>query len=1018
MQQVPAESSEQHHHPINALDNDSNRHHGPCLCSRLCPVGRRHVSPCPDSVDQLGGQVGGLPTNLDCGDAPTPSTDVVRRETLAELPNEILTHILSHLPPDSHAAVALVSKRFHSLVTSPHAWRMAFLRFYAGHTLIDAGAQGRTGSALGLVQSSTRYFSRLTALASWRSEYLVRTRLIRSLIRGKPASRSGVIGSSGRAAGKNSAVLTYDTKLYWPVTTIHAILSNGQKPPRVIHGAARAGVATISDPTTGKVEKWGLGDTFAAAQPHPTASLYGLGDGPAAVPNVMDVSQPYGILVGEGFPGGRAHFRSAGDMSGRYLDAGISDLALPGVPRIPQASEAICSVWIAKSSVTPATTQSRCGIFTGSALGIVTAYSLGWDPAGPRRSDGDMTARWIVSPGVPIIALKVDDDYGQGRKSASRMWAVALNALGEVYYLTETPVFTASPYNAEDAAGRAWLAGQSVHWHLIKATQRVQRLDEAVCGATRQRPGVATLAGEQQLVGAAHETGRLMRCGPAHFRRLYEGWDMQRRLEVDFAADDGKGAGEGVFVMDCGLAVDRPARVSRWSRSAIVCDAGLGPEPRVPCAFAEAVLDGNQSARAHEWRRSLLELGGHEQAIISANSMDCSTFSLLTLTEDPLHAPTQTSTQDAPAAGEIPGRRARFIAVGTGSGAIVVWNARQRHADGIQPVRVIQTESPEIRSLAVSALYLVHGGSDGLVQAWDHLASTTDAVRTIHGRSSGRTHRHATGPDPTSGEGNHVAAGAVFLDPDPTVLRGVVSLGALMRFWSFSASGQRASRKFRHRHSDMHGRLASRRSGGAVSVYIAAEEAEVRREKEQRAREQARLRRRYGSLGDLTEEEALLYAQMVSQETYVEDERRRASDSAADASFDTASSLGETTADTVTPPPAWTVTESHGEQQMQQALRLSLLEAGADSPDGLEYAIRYKAKGKRKGRRRASASPTARGTSSRAAPSWKEEEEEAMDDDEALARALSLSLQDQAAALSSASSASSPASSPSPSSTP
>ncbi|RDA95254.1 hypothetical protein CP533_1842 [Ophiocordyceps camponoti-saundersi (nom. inval.)] len=1014
MQQVPTESSQPHHHPINALDQHSNRHHGPCLCPRLCSVGRLHVSSCPGSVNSVGGQLGGLPTDLVCGNAPAPSNGVVRRETLDELPNEILTHILSHLPPDSHAAVALVSKRFYSLVTSPHAWRMAFLRFYAGHTLIDAGAEERIGSASDIVQPSTRFFSRLTALAGWRSEYLVRTRLIRCLMRGKPASRSGIIGSSGRAAGKKSAVLTYDTKLYWPVTSIHAILSNGQKPPRVVHGAAHAGVASVSDPTTGKVEKWGLEDTFTAAQPHPTALLYGLGDGPATVPNVMDVSQPHGTLLGEGFPGGRAYFRGASDMSGRYLDAGIPDVTLPGVPRIPQASEAICSVWIAKSSATPAMTQSRCGMFTGSTLGIVTAYSLGWDPAWSRRSDGHMTARWAVSPGVPIIALKVDDDYSLGRKSASRMWAVALNALGEVYYLTETPVFTANPSIAEDAPGGPWLAGRSVQWHLIQATQRVQRPDESVCVVASQTSGITTLGEEQRFVAAANEMGRLMRYGPAHFRRLYEGWDMQRRLEVDFAADDGNGAGEGVFVLDCGLAVDRPTRVARWSRSMIICDAGLGPESNTRRAFSEAALDINQSARVHEWRCSLMESGGHERAVISASSIDCSTYSLLTLAEDPLHVPAETITKDASAAGEIPGRRARFLAVGTGSGAIIVWNARQSHGDCIQPVRIIQTESPEIRSLAVSALYLVHGGSDGLVQAWDHLASTTDAIRTIHGRSSGRTHRQATGSNPTSSESNHAAAGAVYLDPDPTVLRGVVSLGALMRFWSYSASGQPASRKFRHRQSDMHGRLASRRLGGDVSVYIATEEAEVRREREQRAREQARLRRRFGALGDLTEEEALRYAQMVSQEAFLEDERRRASDSAADASLDTASSLGETTVDTVTPPPSVAdatpapppraTAESQLEQQMQQAIRLSLLEAGADSPVGLEYSIRYKAKGIGKGKRRTSASPTARGGPARAASS---RDYDAMDEDEALARALSLSLQDQTAS-----------SSPSPSSTP
>ncbi|PHH67769.1 hypothetical protein CDD80_537 [Ophiocordyceps camponoti-rufipedis] len=710
---------------------------------------------------------------------------------------------------------------------------------------------------------------------------------------------------------------------------------------------------------------------------------YGEGGGPASVPSVMDVSQPYGVLVGEGFPGGRAHFRGASEMCGRYLDVGAADAAgsLPGVPRIPQAAEAICSVWIAKSTMTPVTTQSICGMLTGSTLGIITAYSLGWDPAVARRSDGDMTARWIVSPGIPIIALKIDDGYSPGRKSASRMWAVALNALGEVYYLTETPAATTKPSSGENAHQRAWLAGQSAQWRLIEATRRVRRQDEPACDASE---------GEQQQLVA--ETERLMRLGPAHVRRLYEGWDMQRRLEADFAADDGNGAGEGVFVLNCGLAADLPVCVSRWSRSVVVCDA-------VPEPGERQSADGLQPARLHEWRRSQLDLTGHGQAVISASGMDCSSYALLTLTEDPLHAAKQTSTAsfNARDAYEVPGRRARFLAVGTDSGAIVVWNARQHHETRIQPVRIIQTESPEITSLAVSALYLVHGGSDGLVQAWDPLASTTDAIRTIHDRSGGRALRQTAG--------SNTAARTIFLDPDPTVLRGVVSLGTLIRFWSYSSANQAVGRKRRPRHSDVHGRIASRRLGGVVSGYIAAEEAEVRREKEQLAREQARLRKRFGSLGDLTEEEALRYAQMVSQEAYLEDERRRASDSAADASLDTASSLGETTVDTVTPPPSiaeaspsprdtTSDAENESEQQMQQALRLSLLEAGGSPPGGFEYPITYKAKGNRKGKHRGSTSPQA-GSSAL----WDDE-----DEDEALARALSLSLQDQAAVEASSSS--------------
>src|SRR4029434_8070471 len=45
--------------------------------------------------------------------APALGADIFRTA-------EILTQILSHLHPDSHGAVALVSKRFYALVTTPY----------------------------------------------------------------------------------------------------------------------------------------------------------------------------------------------------------------------------------------------------------------------------------------------------------------------------------------------------------------------------------------------------------------------------------------------------------------------------------------------------------------------------------------------------------------------------------------------------------------------------------------------------------------------------------------------------------------------------------------------------------------------------------------------------------------------------------------------------------------------------------------------------------------------------------
>ncbi|KAG6366845.1 hypothetical protein INS49_001026 [Diaporthe citri] len=147
--------------------------------------------------------------------------------------------------------------------------------------------------------------------------------------------------------------------------------------------------------------------------------------------------------------------------------------------------------------------------------------------------------------------------------------------------------------------------------------------------------------------------------------------------------------------------------------------------------------------------------------------------------------------------------------------------------------------------------------------------------------------------------------------------------------------------------------------------YIAAEEAELRREERDSARENARLRKRFGvGLGDLTEEEAITYAQMVSEEAFLLDEQRRTSASDNGSSAD----IGENTSsfgslDTVTPDPSISgIAPAAGpakadpgndddyEQQIQRALRLSLMEgvneAGqsprASSSTDFEFHVRYK----------------------------------------------------------------------------
>ncbi|KAH7160290.1 hypothetical protein B0J13DRAFT_670899 [Dactylonectria estremocensis] len=979
-----------------------------------------------------------------------PLSDGVQLE---EFPNEILTQILSHLHSDSHAAIALVSKRFYALITSSHAWRMAFLRYFPGHEALEhkVDADLWADASADSVQSEARYFSRLTPLASWRKEYLLRTRLLRSLARGKPGS-SGVVGSSVRGGKKLSAVLTYNSKLPWAVTNIHAVFSNGKKPPRVIHGASDLGAGTMSDPTSGKVEKWGLTESFAAMQlddVFPGLIPYGLDEGPAATPNVMDVSQPYGLLAGEGYPGGRAFYRPVLESRGSYLvaDSGVAD-TYPDIPKIPEMSEAICSAWIAKSSAVPLNTQSMAGMFTGSTLGVVTSYAIVCDSNSPRHSTGEITARWVLSPGVPIIALKVDENYSQKRRSAARVWAVALNALGEVYYLTEVPVSSHTKSKGEDVTKNAWYAGRTVHWQLIESTRRVAHPDDLDKNATRgayspRSPSNSMNLSKDQMAAEAREIEKFLRHKPAHFRRVCDGWDMLRKLEVDFASDDGNGAGERIFVIDCGLAEDCPARVQRYSRTLmpqedvqpVLADEPSPPQPE-PSLFGSVATVTVEDAEApkppaleplhstipsstpltllHEWDSCTMELKGQEFAVITSSALDSSSNALLTLVEDPLVAAEQ----------EIPGRRSRLLAVGTDNGAVLVWNARARaetKETGINRVRFIQTESPEVSCLALTGLCIVHGGSDGLVQAWDPLASTLDPVRTINARSNGRVPRHMTTMNPGLDEDTYSAVGAIYLDSDPTVLRGVVSFGAFLRYWAYSSTSHPTGRKRRLRHSDLHGRLASRRQGGDVTDYIAAEEAELRREEQHMAREQARLCSRFGvgALGDLTEEEALRYAQMVSEETFV-DEQRRTSDSAADASLDTASTFSGTTVDTLTPEPSVTDTASPNnnsvdavrplkaeddyEQQIQQAIRLSLME-GVNETDNIqstqgnssgeyEFAVTYKTKPSKKNKHSGPASPRGNQTSMAGSSALVDH----YDDD--LELALKLSMADQGLSMS------------------
>jgi len=948
---------------------------------------------------------------------------------------------------------------------------VAFSRFFPGQdtdTGIISARLNRRGSdqeAKEDLRSEKRFFTRLTALASWRSEYILRTRLLRSLDRGKPAQIAPGHGASSRsnsAANNANAVVTYGSQLFATVNHIHAVFSNGKKSPRFIHGTDETGSACTSDPNIGKIDNWGLSDPQALPQFEDlfVGDLpYGAGEGPAGLPNSMDLSQPYGMVYGEGFPGGQTYFRSSGEMRGRFLSQ-PNDLVdyQSGIPKVPGLTEAISSVWIAKSGSVPTMTDGLVGIMTGSTLGIVTTYSLGADtPHGRRINRGQLTSKWVLSPGVPIVGIKVDESYNTTRKAAGRIWAVALNALGEVFHLTKTPTSTLLELrpNVMDLERHAWLAGRTAYWQLAEPSRRVARDDpyqEAeIHGSYSPRSSCMSMSlSKAQIVAETLEIERFLGYHPSHFRKLCEGWDMRRLLEVDFAGDDGRNAGEAICVIRRGIDGESPdvRRFTRWkSEQASQEDCPLPKTPPLapkaptmaslfgggrtitparavspeqpllsPTTGRETVSVGAQSPDqisclpsspivmgssilVEEWRSSLFSLKDYPEVEITACSIDKSTFALLTINEDPLQTINGDSTISSPFATPsdqgtasstpIPGHRARFLAIGTSTGRVIIFNIRGPQSGNVtlvnelQPLRIIQTDSPQISCLAVSALYLVHGGNDGLVQAWDPLASTLQPIRTLNSKFSSRARRRLIQAEASAhGVGiNLYAAGAIEIDPDPTTLRGMVSLGTHLRYWSYSSSAadqyqskkRRLRRSFERGHNGGPDRFTNT-GRGALMDYIATEQEELKRDKIRRSREEARLRGRFGvGLGGLSDEEALRYAEMISAETFQKDEERRLSDTGYTADTGESSYAQSAWSTSATATPDGSVQgrtrsplkpkDDEFDQDLEEAIRLSLLDgvdSGGRSPRAsgsgdYDIPITYKVK---KSRRSASSSPS------------------------------------------------------------
>lgn len=722
------------------------------------------------------------------------------------------------------------------------------------------------------------------------------------------------------------ATFTYSSRLPLGINRLDAKfgLPLEKNFPRFIHGCSNNANVTSSD-KRGKIDSWGLlaRDFFPEfTDIYPEQTAWGLGAGEmVGVPNSMDISQAYGMICGNGMPGGWTYFLSVDEKQGRVLDPFLHDFsdARRGIPRMNVDTPSVSSVWIAKSPAIPTMTRGLVGMLSGTSSGVVTACSLGATvlPRDERLGRGDLTARWVLSPGVPIVALSVDEEYSEERMKSKRIWAVALNALGEIFYLDDMPTWAGTKDLPEQDTERgrelrAWETGKSTPWQLLRPTLRHERRPSE--REERLLPYFPTTVlstrvnGTHDMIGETRTLESWLHKRPIDIREDFHGFDMRRRLLVDYAGDDAHSGGEAVFVVDCGFDDDVPAAVRRYTR----------------CRFSGSVAGASGSAQdvstrstetdsmgLAEWRTSQFSFARFKNIKITASAFDLSKNATVTATEEPpstggrhfgdrrLNAANPTTISEQYSPFKMPGQRARLFALGTAAGTIFVWNARAPLStsvglsNSVAPARIIHTQSPEISCLALSSLYLVHGGSEGLVQAWDPLASTLEPIRTISSRSTLNARRRAViaaSNDPSLHNQftTFFAAKAICLDSDPTVLRGVVAIGAHLRYWSYSsvtADDELSKTQKRRMRRTARGLNPGAGEGFPTTRRVGlkgfVEQEKHRRDMDEREaqveeREQRRVAKRFGLelLGhDASEEEMIAYATILSEEDHENKQR-------------------------------------------------------------------------------------------------------------------------------------------------
>ncbi|KAK6531073.1 hypothetical protein TWF281_007899 [Arthrobotrys megalospora] len=974
-------------------------------------------SPTSPSVGEAGGQPSGLPGRQEYGDIgrqtngvepakllsssrsspDTKGKSVVNKKFkcpdakgntyITRLPNEVLTHTLSFLDPVSLTSVSFVSRRFHALVTSPHAWKDAFSRYFPQHN---------THSGSDAYPATARYFTRLSNMGTHRSEYILRTQLLRSLKRGRPYVNSGIKPSSSNNSS-NFSMITYNPKLHEStITHLHADFSRN----RVIAASQYTGLYSYSDPRTGYVEVEQRG--------HPGYSSFGLQyispDGIGA----LDLSESRGQIIGDariGFPSFFVERANGSAPPIRFVNEHGPDAA-------------ITCTWISKKDTIVNTSGNRIISASGSSKGVVQFQ--------------DSTNRWMsfpVCPGIPILDIRVDDGYTKARERRNRIWCIVVNALGEVWYMKgKLP-------NRLLALGRNMgeqPEPEFAPWYYIPATKK----ENSPVGIGILAPGTSSLEALQEQNEWMHSDADVMAI------MFSDHWGLDYFIEADFGGQNfivgRKGGEEGPNSSKERAEMAKFTRILDNVREELISEVfiknvyGRGyhkqleePVPR----------PSDEIEPPDEWHRVELVIPrnkGKDWAFITAIAIDMSNLALLSPNEDPIltRSTSQPSTPQ-----QVAGQLSRLFAVGTDTGTVHIYNARHPVSSStlsLPPLHTITTASPSISSLALSSLYLVHGGTDGLVQAWDPLVSLSEPIRAIHSRFSTRARRRlAQAATSVHGIGeNQFAARAIFLDPDATQLRGIVALGTHIRSWSFSCSVEKVQEN-----SSARRRKKNARAGGVSFVGrgrgmnspktplgrdILDERERIEKVKWEDEKTKTKMAERFGIGEGMTEEEMVMYAMMISEESFEKEKGLVGSGEDCGESSFGGGSFGEGFGDGEEE--VWVYSESTGgsasarisegsgspggwmeaeqaepestgntndDEALAKALQESFdLEGGATSPGGVEIPIKF-AKGK-KGRGKGKTVPTGASSGSTAGGSRRRESDDQFDRDLELAIQLSM----------------------------